>query len=197
MNNKYLETIKSLDGEIYHLEYHQQRLEEVLESLGQTTIHSLKEHLKPPKSGLYRCRVLYDEKEIHVSYYPYEKRLVESLKLLYDDTLEYSKKYANRDALNKLFMLRGNCDDILVVQNGLITDTSIANIALYDGLNWCTPKKPLLKGTTRTRLLESGQLIEKDIRVDALQNYSKVALMNAMLDFDIIAIENIRNLFVR
>jgi 4-amino-4-deoxychorismate lyase len=75
-----------------------------------------------------------------------------------------------------------------------VTDTSIANVAFYkDGL-WFTPKKPLLEGTTRARLLNAGKIIEKDIGVKELKNYSKVALMNAMIDFDIITKYNLKDM---
>lgn len=73
----------------------------------------------------------------------------------------------------------------MIIKNGLISDTTIANIAIYlDGI-WITPKKPLLKGTTRDRYLKEGKLIEKDISAEDLKA-SKIALMNAMIDFDIL-----------
>ena len=52
------------------------------------------------------------------------------------------------------------------IKNGIITDTSIANIAIfYDGV-WITSKNSLLNGTTKDRLIEEKKLIEKDISVD-------------------------------
>ena len=47
------------------------------------------------------------------------------------------------------------------MKQGLLTDTSIANIALSDGTHWYTPAHPLLKGTKRAALLEEGILQEK------------------------------------
>ena len=64
--------------------------------------------------------------------------------------------------LNSLFQIRQDKDDILIVKNGLLTDTSIANIALYDGNDWYTPLHPLLKGTKRAELLDKGVLKEKN-----------------------------------
>jgi len=74
----------------------------------------------------------------------------------------------------------------LIVKNSLITDTSIANIAFFDSIRWVTPALPLLKGTTREKLLREGKIFEENIHVDDLERFSKVALMNAMIDFDII-----------
>lgn len=194
MNRTYLETIKALDGKLFNLSYHQKRYESVLKSLGINDFKNLKEYLNPPTSGLYRCRLVYDEKNISVTYHKYKKREIKSLKLVYDDKINYSKKSTNRDELNNLFEKREECDEVLIVKNTLITDTTIANVAFYkDGL-WYTPKEPLLEGTTRARLLDEGKIIEKDIRVNDLKNYSKLALMNAMLDFDIITKYNLKDL---
>ncbi|WP_294964358.1 aminotransferase class IV family protein [Sulfurimonas sp.] len=186
MSKNYLETIKSLDGEIFNILYHQRRYESVLKSLGVSDFKNLKEFLNPPASGLYRCRLSYDEQEINITYHKYKKRDIKSIKLVYDDEIDYSKKYSDRSALDNLFKKKENCDEILIVKNSLITDTTIANVVFYNDGLWYTPKKPLLKGTTRARLLDAGKIIEKDIYVKDLKDYSKVALMNAMIDFDII-----------
>lgn len=190
MKTEFIETIKALDGKVYHLDYHQKRYESVLNHFGTKGVKNLVELVVPPKNGLYRCRFKYsitNPKNIEVTYHKYEKRKVESLKVVHDDSIEYSKKYSDRKELDKLFALRDECDDILIVKNNLVTDTSIANIAFYDNGVWLTPKIPLLKGTTRDRLLEEGKIVESDISVDDLKRYSKVALLNAMIDFDIIS----------
>jgi 4-amino-4-deoxychorismate lyase len=195
MNDTFIETIKSFDGEVFNLYYHQQRYESVLKSFGINSFKNLESYLNPPKSGLYRCRLTYDLQNIEVSYYKYKKREINSLKLVYDDKINYSKKSTNRDAIDKLFQEKDICDDVLIIRDNLVCDTSIANVAFYkDGL-WFTPSKPLLKGTTRQRLLDSEKIIEKDIRVEEIENYSKIALMNAMIDFDIITKYNLKDVF--
>jgi 4-amino-4-deoxychorismate lyase len=194
VNETFLETIKALDRTVYNLSYHQQRYEDVLKSFGLSDFKNLQEYLNPPVSGLYRCRLVYDAKNISVTYHEYNKREVTSLKLIYNDEISYSKKSIYRDEIDVMFEQREDCDDILIVKNSLITDTSIANVALYkDGL-WYTPAKPLLKGTTRQRLLYEEKIIQKDIKVKDLKNYSKIALMNAMIDFDIITKYNLKDI---
>lgn len=190
MNKKYLETIKALDGELYHLDYHQERLNRTLGSIDTHNLHNL---LNPPKNGLYRCRVSYNSASLNVEYLPYAKRQIKSLKIIVDDAICYDKKYEDRVELNRLYEQRESCDDILIVKNGLVSDTSIANIAFYDGQFWQTPHSPLLPGTTRARLLVTKKIYEKEIKVEDIYKYKKVALMNAMIDFDIIAEENIRD----
>lgn len=190
MHKIFIETIKAVDGGVFNISYHQDRYEGVLKKFKIKGSQNLSLYLKPPKNGLFRCRLTYDlskmPHQIDVSYHEYNKRDINSLKLVYDDKVEYSMKYACRDELDRLYALRGKCDDILIVKNSLITDTTIANIAFYDSNRWITPALPLLNGTTRQRLLDEGKIIEKDIHVEELKNFSKVALMNAMIDFDII-----------
>ncbi|MBU1927704.1 aminotransferase class IV family protein [bacterium] len=190
MKHKFFETIKVLDGQIFHLEYHQKRYESVLESLGIVEYKNLLEHLNPPKKGLFRCKIIYDENSFDVSYYEYTKRDIKSLKLVYDDSIQYTCKSTDRESLDALFKLRESCDDVLIVKNSLLTDTSIANVAFYRDGSWYTPKRALLKGTTRARLLQEKKIVEEDIYVKDLKNYTGIALLNAMIEFDIITQEN-------
>lgn len=191
--SKFLETIKSQDANIYNLQYHQQRYESVLQSLGISIFKKLNNYLNPPTNGLYRCRLVYDKVNIEVEYFKYIKRDIKTLKLVFDDHIDYEKKSTSRETLDKLFKKRELCDDIIIVKNSLLTDTSIANIALYDGKKWFTPKKPLLKGTTRQRLLDNGKLFEKNIKADDIYGYKKIALLNAMIDFDIIRADSLKD----
>ena len=180
---KLLETIKALDGELFHLEYHQRRLEQSLQKLGFCNSLDLSALLSPPKEGLIRCRVIYDENAAEVTYHPYTPRTFQALQLVIADELDYALKYADRTALTSLFEQRGSADDVLIVKDSLITDTTVANIAFYENGRWITPAQPLLHGTTRARLLDEGLLTEADIAVTQLERFEKYALMNAMIGF--------------
>lgn len=183
MNNTLLETIKIVDGAPLNIKYHQQRVENSLKTLNIKSNFSLKDHLTPPKDGVYRCRVLYNESLFKVEYFPYTFSAINSLKLIHCDTIEYSLKYENREKLNALFELRENCDDILIVKNSLVTDTSKANLAFYDGSKWFTPSAPLLYGTTRARLLDENKIFEKALHVSDIASFTQVAVLNALVDF--------------
>ena len=186
-SDTFFETIKAVDGKLFHMPYHQKRYEGVLSSFGMKDMQELEGYIKPPQNGLYRCRVVYDTQgTISVTYHEYKKREINSLKLIFNNDIDYSFKSTNRDEIDALHAKRDECDDILIVKNLLITDTSIANIALYrDGI-WLTPKTPLLKGTTRARLLDDDKIKEADIKINELRSFSKVALLNAMIDFDVL-----------
>ena len=186
MNKKLLETIRCVDGSPCHLEYHQQRSDSSLKALGYNARYDLASIIKPPDKRLYRCRMIYDAADVSIEYIPYTKRAVRKLRPVHADTLKYALKYADRSAIDRLFAQRGDADDILIIQNGLVTDTSIANIAFFDGQRWLTPKNPLLKGTTRARMLDEREIVEYDIELRDLGRFRCFALLNAMVGFDII-----------
>ena len=182
----YLETIKIEDGEIYNIEYHNQRFNRTRENLFGLSKHiNLEEAIvSPPQEGLYRCRILYREKIIYVEYIPYIDKNPKSFKIV-SSNIEYRYKSTYRDELNDLLKSSHLYDEIIIEKDGLLTDTTIANIAFYDGDSWITPEKPLLEGTMRAKLLDKKILIPKIIKSDNLRYFSHFALMNAMIGFQI------------
>lgn len=179
--NTLLETIRCEGGIPLHLSYHQHRLERSLKALGLKTHYSLSDLILPPNDGVYRCRFLYDALGYSVEYHPYSPKKISKLKLVDASGLDYSLKYSNRKTLDELFKKREGCDDILILQNGHITDTTIANIAFYLDHQWLTPNTPLLEGTTRARLLDEGRIKIATITLYDALNAPKIALMNAMM----------------
>lgn len=184
---RFIETICIKDGCSCHLQLHNQRLNKTLKANGgklkepvalQDYIHS-EEFKKRTK-----CHVDYDANGIErITYTDYHPRLVRSLRILHADKLDYRFKYADRQQLDHLYEQRDGADDVLIVKNNLLTDTTIANVALFDGKRWLTPAHPLLEGTKRCLLLSEGVLVEKDIPVDDIFSYKSICMLNAMLDF--------------
>jgi 4-amino-4-deoxychorismate lyase len=188
-----LETIKIEEGEIANLSYHQARCDLSRQKLFHCTDRlDLSSIIKPPQTGLYRCRILYAEKLHSIEYIPYKPKKIETLKIVPSD-IEYSFKYANRDALNDLLESNQDVDEVIIEKDGCLTDTTISNIAFFDGKTWFTPDKPLLGGTMRAKLIDDGFLHTKEIRKEELSNYSQVALINAMIGFKILNIDVIQN----
>lgn len=177
---KYFETIRCEDFDILNLHYHEKR---VMNTISKN--YSFGELIYAPTNELLKCKVIYDEDEIlSITFAKYKKREINSFKLIFDDNINYDKKALNRDELDLLFSKKDEADEIIIIKNNLISDTSIANIAIFDGDIWLTPKKPLLKGTVRARLLDEKKIFEKDISLADLKSAKKLALMNAMIDFD-------------
>lgn len=183
--HKLLETIKIKDGKVYHLSYHQYRCDYSLKYYGKDIKYNLKQMINPPKQGMFRCRIVYDDSSVKIDYYPYKKTAISSLKLI-ESNIEYPLKFEDRHELNELYDQKEEADDIIIVKNDLITDTTRANIALFDGNRWLTPTSPLLYGTTRQRLIEKKLITPCKIHVNELDRFTKIAVMNALVGFHIV-----------
>jgi 4-amino-4-deoxychorismate lyase len=107
---------------------------------------------------------------------------------------DYSYKYVDRRALDELFAQRGEQDDILILRDGLITDTSVGNVAFCKNDRWFTPSMPLLAGTTWKRLVRSGILIPRPIHQNDLLRYDAFKIFNAMNDWSEVEEHSVRNI---
>ncbi len=137
----------------------------------------------PPELSAYpklKCRVIYSAGIESVEYEPYIQKQACILKIVHAKDFEYDYKYLDRAAINRLKEDAPGGAEILIVRDGLLTDTSIHNIALYDGNRWLTPRTPLLCGIQREYLLGCGVITTKDIHFEDLGNYTKIRLFNAM-----------------
>jgi len=188
---KLLETIRVENGKFQNLEFHQWRVNWSRKKLGLKDILKLR-FPPPPKIGVFRCRIIYSKNIEKIEFIRYKNREVQNFSLAFGN-IDYSLKYEDRNSIENLkkeFLKKS--DDILIIRDRLVTDTSIANISFFDGERWLTPKKPLLKGTTRERLLREGKIFETDIKYQDIQKYSKFALMNAMIGFKMVGLKLVR-----
>jgi 4-amino-4-deoxychorismate lyase len=184
---RFVESIQLNNGQFKRLELHQARLERAMDAYyPNKTIINLKEILENsgyPTNGLYKCRIIFDSEVRKIEFSSYIRRDIQSLKLIETEIESRTYKLEDRGEFELAFSLRNNCDDVLFVKNGLLTDTSYCNIALYDGDNWYTPLIPLLYGVNREQLINDKKLIEKKIKPNELVNFQQICLFNAMLEF--------------
>lgn len=177
----YFESIRVADGKVFHLDYHQRRVERI----SAVQLQEAVDRVSLPQKGLYKLRISYTPTAIlRTDIQAYTPKDIDSLKGVYDDHIDYSLKSEDRSALNRLHRLRESCDDVLIIKNGRITDTSYCNILFSDGAKWITSDTPLLEGTCRARLIEEEKVGVEEIRVTDLHAFKYYMLVNAMLDFD-------------
>lgn len=184
---RFIESIKLVDGNFIRLPFHQARIATVFKhffpSEKQFDLATVFANTNYPNKGIFKCRIVFDSQIQLIEFVPYSLRAIKSLKLVETQIDSMHFKSENREKLNQAFSKRGNCDDIIMLNNGLLSDASYSNIALWDGKNWCTPTQPIIYGTQRAALLESGKIIEKNIRPTDLNNYKRIRLFNAMIEF--------------
>lgn len=186
--SRLIESIRLFNGKFERLELHQARLNNSFQTIFRKnpgwSLQALLQNQDVPQSGLYKCRIVYDDQHQQVEFKLYKPSAIKTLKRVADNTIDYQHKWENRDQLNNAFSKRGDCDDILIVRNGLITDSLYANVAFQKAGKWYTPQSCLLAGTMRQFLLNTGVISEKEITEETLREFEACKLINAMLGWD-------------
>jgi len=193
-----IETLKICHGEIMNLTYHNARFNKA-----KSELFDLKKSIDLGQiinlrdinfQETYLCRVTYDAEIKKVELESYTPKKINTIKLIEANNINYNYKFKDRLALETL-QKEANADAVLIVKNEEITDFSFANVVFYTPNNEAfTPLNPLLKGTTRDRLLTENKIKERVIKVTDLHLFNRFKPINAMLDFEktpFIAIENI------
>jgi 4-amino-4-deoxychorismate lyase len=180
-----LESIRLYNGVLSLLPFHQQRLNKARSlHFGRMLPIHLPDYLKVPAcctSGLYKCRVLYAEEIEEISWQPYRVKPIETLRLVEAPLIAYTSKWADRTALHELYEQRRTADDVLIVRDGTITDTSYCNIVFrHTDSSYYTPDVPLLEGVQRSYLLATGRVKTVRITTESFGHYTHFALVNAM-----------------
>ncbi len=184
-----LESIRVDDGVVNNLELHQNRI-----NISRFTLWGIQEELninhavqriKPePGSGIWKIRILYNRVIHHVECMPYKQASLKTASLVDGRGIDYTYKWADRMELEKLNQTarKAGADTALIISNGYVTDFTFANAAFFDGRLWWTPTQPLLMGTRRHHLLETGRIQTSYISPDDIPKYEKICPINAMLD---------------
>ncbi|MEG1644163.1 MAG: aminotransferase class IV [Bacteroidales bacterium] len=181
--SRLFETLCVVDGEVKHLCFHTERVARSCTlSLG-----GYIDKIDLSGRGVFRLRVDYDT-EIGFTGYSfaqYAPKLIRKVKVVNCNTICYESKYTDRVKLDELLRMKEGCDDILILKNGFVTDTSFTNIIFEKNGCWFTSDSPLLKGTCRAYLLAEDVVEECRIRGVDLDSYERFMLVNAMLPFDL------------
>ncbi|UBM60321.1 aminotransferase class IV [Marinilongibacter aquaticus] len=182
----FFETINCRDGQLYLLDYHQERVNRTFRAqFPQANPFRLSPLLESqiPNQDWFRCRVSYDSLKQKVEFIPYRLAEHQSLQLVEVADFTYPFKSENRSFFNDA-VASSPCSDVLFTQNGFLTDSSYANVCLLENGVWYTPEKPLLLGVKRQFLLDQEKIKTRSIHCDDLARYEKIALINALRDFE-------------
>lgn len=181
----FLETVKISYGICFDLSFHRDRVMRTVNNLSvwreiecEISKHAAQFALCP----VVKCSVTYDAVGVvGVKCIDYCRPVITALRLIEAPDIDYHLKYADRSAFEALKLGLPPGVEPVIVQGGLITDTTFSNLLFEDSTaGLFTPAKPLLCGTMRERLLAAGVVKPRDIAPVDLPLFRRVHLINAM-----------------
>jgi len=185
--SQFIESIKIENGKIDLIDYHNDRFNATRKLFFCVEDEwDLAHFIQIPdeyEKGIVKCRLVYDIEIQEVKFSVYKPRKITHLKLI-ETTINYPHKSTERNQLELLKASVSSADEILIVNEGKISDTSFSNIIFKKYGLWFTPDSPLLAGVRREYLLNEGLIEEMSITPDDLNKFDSFMLINAMLDFD-------------
>lgn len=182
----FLETICMLNGRVKNIDAHIKRMRQTGEyfRFEAPELPDLEELLNPGMENIkVKCSIHYHNLINSIGFERYIPKEIISLKLI-NAAPDYAFKFSDRRELNNLLDLREECEEVLIVRNGYITDTTFSNVVLQKDDKMFTPHYPILNGTKRQKLLQERKITEKVIKTESLNEYSRIYLINAMLDIE-------------
>jgi len=184
----FLETIKVNNGRRINLDGHSRRMNRTRnQHFHEIRNIDLKQKIDVPEhyqEGIVKCRVTYGRKIERIEFEKYHFSNPQSFLLVNADHIDYTYKSADREGLKLLFESRGEADDIIMIKNGLVTDSYYANLAYLKDDKWYTPEKPMLSGTFREKLLMNEKLVECNIHAEEVYNFEKFKIFNALTEWE-------------
>jgi 4-amino-4-deoxychorismate lyase len=139
-----IESICIKDQNIQLLNYHNSRANDARRALYNCLdILDFKKNIdvNQAKDSIVKCRIIYGENIKSIEYQPYSLRPISSLKIIdIDNEWDYNHKYFDRSKLDHYFSQRGTADDMIMIQNGFVTDSYYGNFAFLKMGTWYTPE---------------------------------------------------------
>lgn len=198
--SQFIESIKVEDQEIFLLDLHQKRVNQTFSHFGKDDsidLAKIYKNLQHDEDGLFKLRIAYDlDKRVRTQMIPYAIPEIHDFQLVENNSFDYSFKFEDRKELDKMKM-KSKAEEIIIVKNNHITDTSFSNLLFLKGKDWFTPNSFLLNGVQRQHLLKQKKIKEAEITLQNIKQFTHFQIINALNDFDdmfIYPIDRIMNL---
>ena len=198
--SQFIESIKIEDQEVFLLELHQKRVNATFAHFGMENsidLAKIIKDLKIDEDGFFKLRIVYDlNRNYKTQLIPYAVAEIDSFQLVENNTYDYAFKFEDRKEFERM-KTKAKTEEIIIVKNNCITDTSYTNLLFLKDEKWYTPSTYLLNGVMRQHLLATKKIKETEITLQNIKEFTHFQLINAMNDFDdmfIYPIERIVNL---
>lgn len=184
---RFIESIKIEDQKIFLADYHQKRINETFAHFGKEgslDVVKIFKNLEHDEDGLYKLRIAYDlDRNYRTQLIPYAVSEISDFYLVENNTYNYSFKFEDRTELESMKRMAG-AEEIIIVRNNHITDTSFSNLLFLKNRTWYTPSTYLLNGVMRRHLLDARKIKETEITLQNIGEFTHFQIINALNDFD-------------
>ena len=198
--SQFIESIKIEDQEVFLLELHQKRVNATFAHFGMENsidLAKIIKDLKIDEDGFFKLRIVYDlNRNYKTQLIPYAVAEIDSFQLVENNTYDYAFKFEDRKEFERM-KTKAKTEEIIIVKNNCITDTSYTNLLFLKDEKWYTPSTYSLNGVMRQHLLATSKIKETEITLQNIKEFTHFQLINSMNDFDdmfIYPIERIVNL---
>lgn len=198
--NQFIESIRIEDEEAALLDLHQNRVNKTFANFGvegSLNLEKIFNSLSLDEDGMFKLRIVYDlDKKFRTQLIPYAVSEIKDFQLVEHNNFDYSFKFEDRTEFEKM-KIKARTEEVIIVKNNHITDTSFANLLFLKGKEWFTPSSYLLNGVMRQYLLKHKKIKETEITLNNIKEFKHFQIINSMNDFDdmfIYPIERIVNL---
>ena len=182
---RFIESIRVFNGRAENLKKHQQRIDNTLafhfDGRGSILLQEIIRHNPPPETGLFKLRIVYAdaiEKVEYLSYRIPHFRKFQCFSLPED--FEYRFKSANRKIFDE-FSQQAQPDILpVLIQRGLVTDSTFSNLIFKRKDEWFTPAAPLLHGVQLQKIMETHRVQSIEIRKNELKTFDAIYPVNAL-----------------
>ena len=185
--SQFIESIKIEDQEVFLLELHQKRVNATFAHFGMENsidLAKIIKDLKIDEDGFFKLRIVYDlNRNYKTQLIPYAVAEIDSFQLVENNTYDYAFKFEDRKEFERM-KTKAKTEEIIIVKNNCITDTSYTNLLFLKDEKWYTPSTYLLNGVMRQHLLATKKIKETEITLQNIKEFTHFQLINSMNDFD-------------
>jgi 4-amino-4-deoxychorismate lyase len=181
--SRFIESIRVENQKAFLLEMHQKRVNETFAHFGVHNTLDLSKvfkNLELDEDGFFKLKISYDlENNYRTQLIPYALPKLDSFSLVQANQLDYAFKFEDRKEFEKL-KASAKTEEIIIVKNNHITDTSFSNLIFLKDKSWFTPQSYLLNGVMRLHLLQNKKIKVCEITLQNLKEFSHFSIINAM-----------------
>lgn len=145
-------------------------------------------NIKYSTEKIYKLKVIYNQSDLKYEINDYSKPIINRIKLIDDDFIDYQYKFTDRNSLESLKitafgeMSERSHSEIIIIKNGMATDSSFSNLVFSKDDELITPANFLLRGTKMEKYRREKIILEKPVRATEIMNFDSIHFINAMND---------------